>query len=465
MSATEKKQVQELTPDSFGLNPDLVHFLTDAINQGDIARIKDHVKGMHAADLADFINQISPDQRETLLNVIDEKLEFEPEVLIDLENEVKDEVIDQLGAEKSAEAIVQLDSDDAVQVMEDLQVDEQKEILNAIPDKEQRAELRQGLAYPEDSAGRIMETNFVSIPKSWDVGKTIDFLRVENKDLPSDFFQIFVVNRKGEPIGGVLLSRILRNKRSININSLMEKEIKTVNVNSDQEEVAYIFRKYGLASAPVVDGRGKMIGMITVNDIVDVMEEEAEEDIMRMGGIKETDLFTPFSQTAGRRFPWLFINLLTAIAASAVIALFEHTIEQIVALAVLMPIVASMAGNAGTQTLTIAVRGLATKELTSTNAKRVVYKEIAVGLLNGIGFALIVGVISYVYYLDLHLSLVFAISTTVALIIAGFAGAIIPIVLERANVDPALASTVFLTTITDVTAFFIFLGLAAYLLL
>lgn len=465
MSEAKENKAMQDSPgggEIFGLNPDLVYFLTEAIEKGDNTRIRDHVKGMHSADLADFMNQITYEQREKLLDIIGKKLD--PEVLIDLESDVKDEVINQLGAEKSAQALVKLDAEDAVHVIEDLERRERQEILRAIP-FEQRRELKKGLAYPEDSAGRLMDTDFVAIPKNWDVGQTIDYLRSEEEALPSDFYEIFVIDKEGEPIGSVLVSRVLRNKRDVQINEIMKSEPHIINVNTDQEDVAYMFHKYALASVPVVDDTGKVVGVISVDDVVDIIEEEAEEDIMRLGGIRETDLFSPFVQTSQRRFIWLFINLLTAIAASAIIAIYEDTIQQIVAIAVLMPIVASMAGNAGTQTLTVAVRGIATKELTNTNVRRVILKEIMVALVNGIGFAFIVALVSYFYYGNMQLSVVFAFATIGALLMAGLSGAAIPVLLAKIGIDPAIASGVFLTTITDMSAFFFFLALAAWWLL
>ena len=461
MLEVDKKNIPH--GDSFGLNPDLVHFLCEAIDQKDITRIKDHVASMHSADLADFINQSSPEQREILLEVIRNHLD--PAVLIDLEGEVKPEVMEQLGAKKSAEALAQLDPDDAVQVIEDLQKDDQQEILEAISDSNQRSELEQSLAYPEDSAGRLMEQNFVAIPGDWNVGQTIDFLRNEEHELPSDFYQIFVVDEHNRPTGAVLVSRVLRNKRDVEILDIMQEDLRLINVNTDQEEVAYMFRKYALASSPVVDDTGKMVGVISVDDIVDVMDEEAEEDILHLGGIMQSDLFSSFFKTTGKRFPWLFINLFTALAGATVISMFEATIEKLVALAVMMPIIASLAGNAGTQALTIAVRGLATKELTATNARRILLKEIFVGLSNGLLFATIVGTVSYLYYGNLNLSLVFASAVIGTLLVAGLAGTVIPLILSRMKIDPAIASGVFLTTMTDALAFFIFLGLATWWLI
>jgi magnesium transporter len=317
------------------------------------------------------------------------------------------------------------------------------------------------LAYPEDSAGRLLVKEVVTVPEFWTVGQIIDYLRA-TPEIPKDFYQIFVVDPKFTPVGGLRLSRVMCSERSVSVKDIMEDNIKPVRADMDQEEVAYLFRQYGLVSTPVVSEEGRMIGAISVDDVVDIMEEEAEEDILHLGGVGETDLFSGLSRTVAHRFPWLMINLVTAVIASVVIGQFEGSIEKLAALAVLMPIVASMGGNAGTQTLTVAVRAIATKELTSANAIRVIGKEIAVGSLNGIVFAVIAGVITYLWYGQLGLSLIFAAATIITLTLAGFVGALIPLGLVRVGVDPAIASSVVLTTVTDVVAFGLFLGLAAW---
>ncbi len=468
MTELENKNIsaqegQSQSNGDYGLSPDLVFFLMEAISHGDIPRISDHIKKMRPADVADFINQISPEQREVLVAAMSQTLD--PVILVDLEPDIKDEIFERLGAEKSAEAITKLQSDDAMQVIEDLERPGRKQILDAMSDKD-KAEMEAGLAYPEDSAGRMMNTNYIAIPKNWNVGQTIDFFRSdEKKDVPNDFYEIFVLSKHGRPTGGVLLSRVLRSSRETPIKEIMEKGLITINANTDQEDVAYLFHKYDMVSVPVVDNNGKMVGIISVDDVVDVMEEEAEEDILHMGGITETDLHSSLIETVKKRFLWLFINLLTAVLASVVIAVFEGTIQNLVALAVLMPIVASMGGNAGIQTVTVAVRGLATKELTLTNVRRIVGKEIMVGMINGLGFALIVGVASYILYQNFELSLVFAMAMVGAMIIAGLAGVLIPIAFEKAGFDPAITSGVFLTTVTDVVGFFMFLGLASLMLM
>jgi magnesium transporter len=446
---------------SYALSSDQVEFILHALQQGDEARVLNHVSKMHAADITELLTVITQAQRVSFLSVIGDDLA--PEVLIDLEGEIKEQVLEMLGAQQSADAISQLEYDDAMQVMEDLQLAAQEEILEAIP-QDQRTELEIGLSYPNDSAGRLMDTNYVAAPASWTVGKTIDYLR-SAEDLPDTFYSLYVLDRQNRPIGSLLVSQAIRSARDVKIKSLLEKKLYTISHLMDQEEVAYIFRKYALASAPVIDSDGRIVGVITVDDVVDVIEEEAEEDILHLGGVGEIDVSSAYLETAKGRFPWLFINLLTAIAASGVIALFAESIEQLVALAVLMPVVASMAGNAGTQTMTVAVRALATKELTDTNARRVVRKEILAAAVNGLLFALIVAGVCYGFYGDAYLSGVIGISMFCALILAAFSGALIPLCLVRAGVDPAISSSVFLTTVTDISAFFIFLGLASLWLL
>jgi magnesium transporter len=384
-------------------------------------------------------------------------------MLLELDDEILDEVVDQLGVASVARAIARMDSDDALTTNTRLDEARQGQILSAIPNA-LRSLIEEQLAFPEDSAGRLMQREFVAVPAFWTVGQTIDFLR-ENEGLPDEFYDIFVVDPRHRPLGTVSLSRVLRTKRPVVMSEIMESHPITVPAGMDQEEVAYVVRQQDLVSAPVVDQHGRLIGVITVDDIVDVIDEEAEEDIMHLGGVGADDLYADVIETGRRRFSWLFLNLVTAVIASAGIALFESTIAQIVVLAVLMPIVASMGGNAGTQTLTVAVRAIAMKELTPANARRIVGKEALVGLLNGTLFAAIVAFGAWAWTGDRHIGLVLAGAMVANLAAAGLAGAAIPLGLARAGVDPALASGVFLTTVTDVVGFCAFLGLAAWFLL
>jgi magnesium transporter len=309
-----------------------------------------------------------------------------------------------------------------------------------------------------------MQREMVVIPSAWTLGETIDYMRAAD-DLPDDFYDLYIVNPKHQPIGKIPLSRVLRTRRPVRLTEIMETDLKAMPVTLDQEEVAHMFRQYGLVSAPVVDDGGRLIGVITVDDVVHIIEEEAEEDALKLAGVAETDLYSATLDTTRARFPWLVVNLVTAILASAVIGLFEATIEQIVALAVLMPIVASMGGNAGTQTVTVAVRALAMKDLTESTTRRFIGKELFVGAANGILFAALAGGVTWLWFGSSKIAVVIAAAMIVNMIVAGLSGTLIPIALERANIDPAIASSVFLTTVTDVVGFFAFLGLAAVFLL
>lgn len=446
----------------YDLDADLAGGVVRALAEGRAGRVRDIIQPLHYADVADLLERLSPDERTALLDVIAD--DFDADVLSELDDAVRDEIIDHMGPDDLATAVAGLESDDAFHIIEELDGEERRRVLDAIPGAE-RALIEEGLAYPEDSAGRLMQRELVSVPAYWTVGRTIDFMRADSEGLPEVFYDIFVVDPRHRPVGSIPLSRLLRTKRPIGVTDIMETEMKLIPVATDQEDVAFLFRQRDLVSAPVVDEGGRLVGAITVDDVVDVIHEEHEEDIMHLGGVPVDDLYSAAVDTMRSRFSWLLVNLATAILASATIGLFEATIEQMVALAVLMPIVASMGGNAGTQTMTVAVRALATKELTSTNALRVIGKELIVGGFNGIIFAVITGLVAWLWFADPTLAVVLAMAMIVNMVVAGFAGITIPIVLERAGKDPAIASGVFLTTMTDVIGFFTFLGLAAWLLL
>ncbi|MCH7485665.1 MAG: magnesium transporter [Proteobacteria bacterium] len=446
----------------YDLDADLAGGVVRALAEGRAGRVRDLIQPLHYADVADLLERLSPDERTALLDVIAD--DFDADVLSELDDTVRDEIIDHMGPDDLATAVAGLESDDAFHIIEELDGEERRRVLDAIPGAE-RALIEEGLAYPDDSAGRLMQRELVSVPAYWTVGRTIDFMRADSEGLPEVFYDIFVVDPRHRPLGSIPLSRLLRTKRPIGVTDIMETEMKLIPVATDQEDVAFLFRQRDLVSAPVVDEGGRLVGAITVDDVVDVIHEEHEEDIMHLGGVPVDDLYSAAVDTMRSRFPWLLVNLATAILASATIGLFEATIEQMVALAVLMPIVASMGGNAGTQTMTVAVRALATKELTSTNALRVIGKELIVGGFNGILFAVITGLVAWLWFADPTLAVVLAMAMIVNMVVAGLAGTTIPIVLERAGKDPAIASGVFLTTMTDVIGFFTFLGLAAWLLL
>lgn len=435
--------------------------VADALDAEDAPRVRELIAPLHVADVADLLEHLPSDDRKALVEILRPTLDAK--VLTHLDETVREEVIEHLGPEETAAAVVELESDDAVEIIQELDLKEQQEVLQAVPPQE-RAILEEGLTYPEESAGRLMQRETVVVPSYWTVGETIDFMR-ETDSLPKDFYDIFIVDPSHQPVGKISLSRLLRTRRPVPVTEIMLETPRIVPATMDQEEVAHLFRQYGLVSVPVVDGVGRIVGVITVDDVVDVIDEEAEEDLMKLGGVRETDIYSAVLDTTRSRFSWLFINLLTAILASIVIAFFDAEIDKLVALAVLMPIVASMGGNAGTQTLTVAVRALAMRELTMTNAWRIIGKETLVGGFNGVLFAVLAGGIAWLWFGDPLLGTVLALAMVVNLVIAGIAGAMIPIGLARSGVYPAVASSVFLTTVTDVVGFFSFLGLAALLIL
>ena len=440
-------------------------FVIDAMEAGDTERLREFVEELHYADFADLLERLSLDDRTRLIEITRDI--FDPEVLSELDDTVRETVLEALGVQHAADAISELDSDDALMVFEELDEDRQKELLEQIPD-EDRTFIEEGLSYPEDSAGRLMQREVVTVPNHWNVGQCIDYMRRKadtgEDELPSIFYDIFVIDARRHPVGAVSLSALLRSRRPVPVAEVMEEEMHEIAVETDQEDVAFLFRQRDLVSAPVIDADGRLVGAITIDDVVDVIHEEHEEDIMRMGGVIEDDLYHASVSTARTRFSWLVVNLLTAILASMVIGIFDATIEQVVALAVLMPIVASMGGNAGTQTLTVTVRALATKELTGANAYRVITKEVIVGCFNGIAFAVLSGVVAWLWFQSPTLGGVIAAAMVINMVVAGLAGTTIPIMLDKAGADPAIASSVFLTTITDVVGFFAFLGLAALVL-
>lgn len=441
----------------FGLKPELVTRVVEALESGDHAQVRSLVSDLGSADMADLLEPLRTDQREALVELL--RPDFDPEILAELDETVREQVVEQMGAEEVAAAITELDSDDAVEVIEDLEEEVQKKVLEEIPEDE-RAILEDSLAYPEESAGRLMQRELVLVPTHWTVGAVIDFLR-SDKDLPDDFYDLFIVDPRHHPVGSVPLSRVLRSKREATVDAIMDPSPKPVSATMDQEEVAFLFRRHDLISAPVIDNDSRLVGVITIDDVVDVIDEEAGEDILRLGGVTEEDFYGAVVETTRRRFTWLLVNLGTAFLASLVIFQFEDTIAKFVALAVLMPIVASMGGNAGTQTLTVAVRALAMKELTRTNALRAVGKELLVNGVNGVFFAIITGLTAAWWFHDPLMGAIIAAAMIINLVIAGLAGTLIPLSLTRIGVDPAIASGTFVTTVTDVVGFLAFLGLAA----
>ena len=459
LDATQGIQTHRLGEDRAAID-ELVSEVAETLERGDPAAAAELVRALHAADQADLIQLLRPEDRAALIAAIGDRLN--PEVLSYLDETVRAEAIEQLGPVRAGAAIAQLDVDDAVGVLSGLDADEQLALLRALPELEREA-VEQGLAYPEDSAARLMQGAVVAIPEYWTVGQMIDFLRA-SPSLPDDFYDLFLVDPRYRPVGSIPLSRVLRSRREVALRDLRVADLHPIPLTLDREEVGFVFRQYGLVSAPVVGPEGRLLGVITVDDVVEVIHEEAEEDALRLGGVTELDVFDPPVRTSLRRFPWLLINLGTAVVASLVIAHFEGAIDQIVALAVLMPIVASMGGNAGTQTVTVVVRALAVHEITPANALRILGKEAVVGGLNGLAFLLLGFLLAVIWFGDLTLGVLFGLAILATLVGATLAGVAIPLLFVRLGFDPAVTSGVCLTTVTDVVGFFTFLGLAAWYL-
>ncbi|MEM6461366.1 MAG: magnesium transporter [Pseudomonadota bacterium] len=429
-----------------------------AIADGDVLFLREQVSGLHESELGDLIESLQPDQRSRLVRLTGDDFDFT--ALTEVDDAIRREIVDDLPNEKLAEGLEDLDSDDAVYILEDLDEEDQEDILAKLPFTE-RIRLRRSLDYPEDTAGRRMQTEFVAVPPFWSVGQTIDYMREEER-LPDSFSQVFVIDPTFRLLGAVDLDRILRSKREIKIEAIMRDTNRPISAEMDQEEAAQLFEQYDLLSAAVLDENNRLVGVLTIDDVVDVIQEEAEEDILRLGGVGDEELSDAVAATVRSRFPWLMVNLATAILASVVIGLFDATIQQMVALAILMPIVASMGGNAGTQTLTVTVRALATKDLDIYNAARIVRREIAVGFINGVLFAFVVALLAWAWFGSGQLGVVIGIAMVINMLAAGISGILLPLLLDKLNIDPAIASAVFVTTVTDVVGFFAFLGLASW---
>jgi len=451
----------EVKPESYGISTDLVRAVADALEEGNAAEARNLAVELHEADLADLLETLDREERPQLLEALGD--DFDLEVLTYLDDSVRDEIVEELEPRQIASSLAELDSDDAVDIIEDLDEEAQQRVLAALPQAE-RLVLEESLSFPEDSAGRMMQRELLAVPSNWTVGETIDYMRAA-KELPDDFYDLYIVDPKHQPVGFVPLSRAMRARRPIKLVDIMSDDMRTIPVDMDQEEVAYLFRQYGMVSAPVVDDGGRLVGVVTVDDVVHIIDEEAEEDLLKLAGVQETDLYSAVLDTTKSRFTWLLINLFTAVAASVVIAVFEDTLQRIVALAVLMPIVASMGGNAGTQTLTVAVRAIAMRDLSAGNALRFVGKEIIVGLANGFVFAIIAGVLAWFWFDAPMIGVIIGAAMVINLVVAALSGALVPLGLEKLGVDPAVASSVVLTTVTDVIGFFAFLGLATLFLL
>ena len=446
---------------NFDFNKNFITIFSDKINNSDIQFINQTLKDLHPSDVANLIENLSYDTRVKLIEI--ESFNIAPEIFIELNESIQGEVLKLLSINSIANIIKRLESDDAVSILENIEIDKKNLILDKLPPKD-RFLLEEGLSYPEDSAARIMQREFTAIPSDWTVGQTIDYLR-ESKDLPPEFLEIFIVDNDFKPIGIVPSSRVLRTPREFKMNSIMREMPVLISVNMDKEEVGHTFENYNLVSAGVVNRNNKLVGMITADDVVTVVQEEAEEDVLRLAGVGDEEITDTVFVKTKRRFNWLLINLATALLASWVISIFGAEIEKVVALAFLMPIVASMGGNAGMQTLAVTIRAIATKELSSSNINQIIGKEFFIGVLNGIIFAVITAVVVHLWFKQIDLSIIIAASMVLNMIVAGLFGILIPVTLKKMNIDPALASSVFVTTVTDVIGFLSFLGIGSLMFL
>jgi len=450
---------KEITP----VPSKFIRSLMDSINLGLIDKTQSLLSDLSSGELANIIEQLDSNNRRKLIFFLGSSIQ--PEIILELDKDIRKEIISVVGEHTFLNVVSKLDTDDLIEILEELDGDIRGQYLKLLPKKSQRELVKKGLKFPEDTAGRIMSTNVVSISASWTIGRTLKFLRQKKELLPDDIYEVYILDSKKKPIGTLNLNTIVRSSSNTLVKDIMNTQFKTIPINTDQEEIALGFRQNNLIAAPVVDKAGKIVGQINSDDIIDIIEEEAEEDLLRLSGVQSGDTFSAVLQTIKSRFGWLLINLFTAIAASFVIAIFETSLKQVVALAILMPIVASMGGNAGTQTLTVAVRSLALREITRANALRVIGKEFAVGAINGIIFAAIIGTVASYWFNMPLLGFVIAAAMILNLIIACLSGILIPLILDKTGIDPAIASTVVLTTITDIFGFFTFLGLGSIYLL
>ena len=444
----------------YGLTPKVVAAVIACIADGNKDRLVSLVAPLHPADQADMIERLNSAQLKRFTLMMRENLD--PTVLTYLPDSVLEDVVSNYGVNELAQALPELDSDDAVDILEDLEEEEVADILAALPVGE-RLIVEEALSYPDHCAGRLMQREVVVCPSHWTVGQSIDHLRAEDADqLPDEFYVIIIIDPARRVLGQVRLAKLLSSDRPVRLSDIMETAPHQIPVTMDKEEVGLLFQRYGLVSVSVVDAQEKLVGMITVDDIVDVIQEEAGEDLMALGGVSDSDLRSSLVATVQSRFLWLLVNLFTAVIASLVIGVFDDTIERLVALAVLMPIVASMGGNAGTQTVTVAVRALAMRQLLDANiVNRFVLREAMVGLTNGLIFAIVAGVVALIWFQNIEIALVMGFAMIANMLAAAISGAGIPIILSKMNIDPAVASSVFITTVTDVIGFLTFLGLAA----
>jgi magnesium transporter len=446
------------------LRPEFVERVLDAVEAGDDETARRMVEPLHPADVADLIELAAGDEREGLVKALAGIVG--PDVLAEMNDYVREDLLDEMEPQQVADIAGQLETDDAVALIEDLDRADQQAVLRAM-EPDDRAAVEEALSYPEESAGRLMQRDLCAVPEYWKVGQVIDYLR-STADLPTDFWEVFVVNAAHHPVGTCKLSTILRTNRNAPVSDIMAREQTLISVDMDQEDVALRFQKYALVSAAVIDEEGRLVGMITVDDVVHIIQEEAGEDVLLLSGAGEGDINEPVALTVRRRLFWLVINLVTAILAASVVSLFQGEIGKYAVLAVLMPIVAGMGGNAGTQTLAVAVRAIATNQLTESNTLRMFARELTIALANGLSLGLLIGAGVALVFGVIHptphgflLGLVMGAAMVINNLAAGLGGILVPVTLDRLKIDPAVSSAVFVTTVTDVTGFFSFLGLAA----
>jgi len=458
---SEDHEEESLATDYLGLRDEEIREICEALEAENSERVHEMLIDLSPSDKAELLEKVTRDERRAFMAGF--ASDFEAEAISNLQEDVRCQVLEDMDADQIAHIISDLESDDALDLILPLDTEFQREILRRLSAKT-RIAIEEGLSFPEKSAGRLMQREFVAVPQFWTVGKTLDYIKAAKDTLPEDFYDLVVIDPSYHVVGEIPLNRLVRASRGDKIDALSFKETHPIPATMDQEEVATIFRNEGLASAPVVDEDDRLIGIITYDDVIFVIDEEAEEDILKLAGVKEDDFYSGIFSTAGARMRWLLVNLFTAFLAAYVISLFDATIEKIVALAVLMPIVAGMGGNAGTQAMTVAVRAIATNELSGANAWRIIGKEATVGLLNGMVFSILIGLSAGFWFHNLGIGCVIAAAMIINLVVAGFFGATIPVVLDKIGVDPAVASSVFLTTMTDTIGFFAFLGLATIFL-
>lgn len=457
---TDLSETPEDIPAATGLSDERIATILTALHENHPDEVTAYLRALNAPETADLLHKTGEEDRRKILEDYGDA--FEPLVFSELDSGLRETILPAMPPRKVAAIVSALDSDDALDLIAGLAPDTRHDIIRNLS-ANIRLAIEEGLTFPEDSAGRLMQREYVAIPQFWTVGKTIDYLRAAD-DLPNDFYDLIVIDPAHHVVGEIPLNRLVRAVRSEKIENLTLDRSHNIPADMDQEEAALIFRREGIGSAPVVDADGRLLGVITVDDIINVIDAEAQEDILKLAGVAGGDLYRAILSTTGSRFKWLLINLLTAIAASIVISFFDATIQQVIALAILMPIVASMGGNAGTQSLTVAVRALASKQLSKANMWRIVWKETLVGMINGAGFAVILGILTALWFGNPLLGAIIAAATILNLAVAGLSGAGIPILLSRMGSDPAVSSTVVLTTVTDIVGFFGFLGLASLFL-